>query len=364
MRTLLLLAALMAASPASAELTARQRADVAALIERAMADDRAYEIVASLTTEVGPRLGGTEAEARARAWGEAKLKAMGFANVRTETFGMPVWTRISESAAIVTPFPQPLAATALGNSVSTPEGGLEGEVVRFPTLTALSLAPMTGLEGKIVFVDEKMTRTQDGSGYGVAVAKRSGAANEASKRGGAAAIIRSVGTDSHRFPHTGNMNYADGVTPIPTAALSNPDADLLARALGAGKPVRVKLDLKTQRIDAAQSGNVVGEIPGRTDELIVIGGHLDSWDLGTGAIDDGAGIAITMAAKASSRVAGSLSRISWTSFFRLSKNARCIGPDSSSEASPLTCWPPREGSTKSAFVSAAISASTADLSSR
>jgi Zn-dependent M28 family amino/carboxypeptidase len=291
-----LFAALLFTSPASAELTPRQRADVALLIERAMADDRAYDIVASLTTEVGPRLGGTQAEARARAWGEAKLKAMGFKNVRTETFDMPVWTRLSESAAIVSPFPQPLHLTALGNSVSTPEGGLEGEVVRFPTLADLKNAPMTGLEGKIVFVDEKMTRTQDGSGYGVAVAKRSGAANEASKRGAAAAIIRSVGTDSHRFPHAGNMNYEAGVAPIPTAALSNPDADLLARALAAKKPVRVRLDLKTQRVESAPSGNVIGEIPGRTDELIVIGGHLDSWDLGTGAVDDGAGIAITMAA--------------------------------------------------------------------
>lgn len=296
MRMLPLFAALLFTSPASAELTPRQRADVALLIERAMADDRAYDIVASLTTEVGPRLGGTQAEARARAWGEAKLKAMGFKNVRTETFDMPVWTRLSESAAIVSPFPQPLHLTALGNSVSTPEGGLEGEVVRFPTLADLKNAPMTGLEGKIVFVDEKMTRTQDGSGYGVAVAKRSGAANEASKRGAAAAIIRSVGTDSHRFPHAGNMNYEAGVAPIPTAALSNPDADLLARALAAKKPVRVRLDLKTQRVESAPSGNVIGEIPGRTDELIVIGGHLDSWDLGTGAVDDGAGIAITMAA--------------------------------------------------------------------
>jgi len=287
----------LAATPASAELTARQRADIATLIDRAMADDRAHEIVASLTTEVGPRLGGTGAEARARAWGEANLKAAGFKNVRTETFDMPVWTRLSESAAIVSPFPQPLHVTALGNSVSTPEGGLDGVVVRFPTLTALQQAPMTGLEGKIVFVDEGMTKTQDGSGYGVAVAKRSGAANEAGKRGAAAAIIRSVGTDSHRFPHTGNMNYAEGVNKIPTAALSNPDADLLARAIASSKsPVRLRLDIRTNRIEAAQSGNVIGEIPGRRDEIIVVGGHLDSWDLGTGAIDDGAGIAITVAA--------------------------------------------------------------------
>jgi Zn-dependent M28 family amino/carboxypeptidase len=292
-----LAAALLLATPAGAELTPRQRADIDALIARAMKDDRAYEIVASLTTEVGPRLGGTDAEARARAWGEAKLRSLGFKNVRIETFDMPVWTRVSESAAIVSPYPQPLHATALGNSVSTPAGGLEGEVVRFPTLAALQRAPMTGLEGKIVFVDEPMTRTQDGSGYGVAVAKRSGAANEAGKRGALAAVIRSVGTDTHRFPHTGNMNYAEGVTPVPTAALSNPDADLLADALRRAKgPVRLRLDLQTQRIEKAQSGNVIGEIPGRTDELIVIGGHLDSWDLGTGAVDDAAGIAITIAA--------------------------------------------------------------------
>ncbi len=292
-----LLETALAATPASAELSPRQRADIAVLIERAMADDRAYDILASLTTEVGPRLGGTEAEARARLWGEAKLKALGFANIRTETFEMPAWSRIAESAAIVSPYPQPLHITALGNSVSAPDGGLEGDVVRFPSLTALQQAPMTGLEGKIVFVDEGMTRTQDGSGYGVAVAKRSGAANEAGKRGAAAAIIRSVGTDSHRFPHTGNMTYAEGVTRIPTAALSNPDADLLARALrSTKKPVRMTLDIKTARTETAQSGNVVGEIAGRTDELVVVGGHLDSWDLGTGAIDDGAGIAITVAA--------------------------------------------------------------------
>ncbi len=298
MRSFLIFAALLsAATPANAELTPRQRADVDALIAKAMKDERAYDIVASLTTEVGPRLGGTDAEARARDWGAATLKSLGFKNVRIETFDMPAWTRVSESAAIVSPFPQPLKVTALGNSVSTPPGGVEAPVVRFPTLAALQKAPLTGLEGTIVFVDEPMTRTQDGSGYGVAVAKRSGAANEASKRGAAAAIIRSVGTDSHRFPHTGNMNYADGVNPIPAAALSNPDADLLADALVRAKaPVRVKLDLQTQRVERAQSGNVLGEIPGRTDELIVIGGHLDSWDLGTGAVDDGAGIAITVAA--------------------------------------------------------------------
>lgn len=299
MRTAAALLALSAspAFAADAALSSNDRNAVDALIETALADGRAYQIVESLTTEVGPRLGGSDAEARAREWGAAKMKQMGFKNVRIETYEMPAWSRISESAAIVSPFPQALHATALGNSVSTPEGGVKAEVVRFETLTALQRAPLTGLEGKIVFVDEKMTRTQDGSGYGVAVAKRTEATYEAARRGAVAAVIRSVGTDSHRNPHTGMMGIKKGETAVPAAALSNPDADQLARALSLAKgPVVLELDLQTARVDKAVSGNVIGEIPGRTDELIVIGGHLDSWDLGTGAVDDGAGIAITLAA--------------------------------------------------------------------
>ncbi len=287
-------------SPAFAEeptLSAKDRSAIDALIEKAHADDRAYDAVKSLTTEIGPRLGGSEAEARARDWGVAKMKAMGFKNVRIETYEMPAWSRISESAAIVSPFPQALHVTALGNSVSTPESGVRGEVARFESLAALQQAPMKGLEGKIVFVDEKMTRTQDGSGYGVAVAKRSEATYEAAKRGAIAAVIRSVGTDSHRNPHTGMMRIKEGEAAVPAAALSNPDADQLARAISLAKaPVVLALNLQTAKAERAVSGNVVGEIPGRTDELIVIGGHLDSWDLGTGAVDDGAGIAITLAA--------------------------------------------------------------------
>ena len=278
-------------------LTEKQARNVERLIEKGLEDDLAWEVLESLTTEIGPRLPASPAEARARDWGVAKLKKLGFKNVRIETFEMPYWERISESAEIISPFPQPLTVTALGNSIGTPEGGVTAEVVRFATLPALAAAPLEGFEGKIIFVDERMTRTQDGSGYGVAVAKRSGAAKEAGKRAAAAALIRSVGTDSHRNPHTGGMNYADGVTQAPIAALSNPDADQLARALRlANGPVTVKLDLSVVMKDAEISGNVIGEIPGKTDELIVIGGHLDSWDLGTGAIDDGAGIAITTAA--------------------------------------------------------------------
>jgi Zn-dependent M28 family amino/carboxypeptidase len=278
-------------------LTADQARNVDRLIDTALKDNLAWDILESLTTEVGPRLGGSPAEARAREWGAAKLKSLGFKNVRIETYRMPYWARVSERAEIVLPFPQPLMVTALGRSKATPEGGVTGEVVRFSTLLDLQTAPETGLEGKIVFVDEPMARTQDGSGYGTAVAKRSQAAVEAGKRGAVASLIRSAGTDSHRNPHAGGGLSGPGETAIPAAALSNPDADQLARALKRAKgPVIVKLDLQVETRDSVESGNVVGEIPGQTDELIVIGGHLDSWDLGTGAIDDASGIAITMAA--------------------------------------------------------------------
>jgi hypothetical protein len=292
------LAAFAAASAAEAPaLTPAQAREVDRLIDRALTDQTAYRLVEGLTTEIGPRLGGTEAEARARDWAAARLRLLGFKNVRIETFNMPAWSRASESVEIVAPFPQRLAATALGNSVSTPAGGLTAEVARFSSLEALKAAPMRGLEGKIVFVDEGMTRTQDGSGYSVAVARRSGAAVEAGKRGAAAAIIRSVGTDSRRNPHAGNMNYEAGGAKIPIAAIANPDADQLARAIARARgPVTVKLDIKTAVDPSATSGNVIAEIPGRTDEIILVGGHLDSWDLGTGAVDDGAGIAIAAAA--------------------------------------------------------------------
>ena len=266
-----------------------------ALIAKSLQSDLGYQIIESLTTEVGQRLAGTEAEARAREWGVAKFKALGFKNVRIESFQVDHWERHSEHAEITSPFPQKLMITALGGSIATDSEGIVGQVVRFENLQALKDAPMRGLKGKIVFVDEYMTRTQDGSGYGVAVKKRSGAAVEAGKRGAAAALIRSVGTDHHRFPHTGQMTYDQNVVKVPIAALSAPDADQLYRALGRGD-VEVKLQIDVQSYGKSQSGNVIAEIPGVTDEIVIIGAHLDSWDLGTGAVDDGAGIGITVGA--------------------------------------------------------------------
>lgn len=284
--------------PEAVSLSDDQLTKVDLLIDRGLEDERAYAVLESLTTEVGPRLGGSDAEARAREWGVAKLKALGFKNVRIETFEMPAWSRLSESAEILSPFPQNLTISALGQSPSTPEEGVTAEVVKFRTLLELEAAPEASLVGKIAFVDEPMARTQDGSGYGVAVAKRSRAGIATAERGGVGVLIRSAGTDSHRNPHTGSsVRGGASLGPLPIAALSNPDADQLTRALRlAEEPVVVKLAIQTEWQERATSGNVIGEIPGKTDELIVVGGHLDSWDNGTGAVDDGAGIAITVAA--------------------------------------------------------------------
>jgi carboxypeptidase Q len=261
--------------------------------------DVAYDIVEGLTTEVGQRLAGTEAEARARDWGLAKLKALGFANVRIETYDMPVWERGVETAHVTAPYPQTLILTALGNSGATPAAGLTGDVIGFPSLAAFIAAPDAQVKGKIVYVSHAMRRTQDGSSYGAFGPVRFGGPNLAAKKGVALFLIRSVGTDSQRGPHTGITTWEKGVTPIPTAALSKPDADNLERMLArANGPVTLHVTLTPKFTGTHQSGNVIAEVPGSDPAagMIIIGGHLDSWDLGTGAVDDGAGLAITTAA--------------------------------------------------------------------
>jgi carboxypeptidase Q len=274
------------------------------LRDSALADDvMAYEIVEGLTTEIGPRQGGTPAEAKARAWAVQKLKSIGFDNVRIDEYRMPTWVRGEETAEVTAPFPQKLAITALGNSGSTGDAGIEAEVAYFPTLDALRAAPDGSLKGKIAFVSHAMQRTQDGSSYGAFGPARFVGPNIASKKGASAIVIRSAGTDYHRNPHTGNTNFETGVTPIPAGALSIPDAENLERMLALsqqyeGKPVRLKLKLTPKNIGMQTSGNVIAEVKGSNPNLpiIVIACHLDSWDLGTGAIDDAAGCGIIAAA--------------------------------------------------------------------
>ncbi|WP_309661588.1 M28 family peptidase [Sphingomonas sp.] len=270
---------------------------VADIRDAALTDNYAWDLVEGLTTEVGQRMGGTEAEARARAWAVAKLTAMGFANVHVERFALPVWTRGAEAAEILAPFPQKLVVAAFGNSASTPAQGIVGEVVGFDSLSDLIAAPDAAVRGKIVFVSHAMPQTQDGSGYGFFGGPRRQGPSIASRKGAIGIVVRSIGTDHHRNPHAGGQIFETGVAPIPAGALSLPDAEQLQRILKRGQPVTMHLTLVSS-IRPGDSGNVIAEVPGRdpTAPILMVGGHLDSWDLGTGAIDDGAGVAITAAA--------------------------------------------------------------------
>ena len=292
--TLFLSPAVTVAAPA-----ATKASSVAELRDKALkSDDIAYDIVEGLTTEIGQRQAGTAAEARARIWSVNTLKALGFENVRVEEYQMPTWVRGEETAEITAPFPQKLAVAALGNSGSTGAAGLDAEIVYFPTIDDLRAAPDGSLQGKIAFVSHNMKATQDGSSYGAFGPARFIGPNIAAKKGAAAIVIRSIGTDYHRNPHTGNTNFEPGVTPIPAGALSIPDAENLERMIARGKPVRMKLKLTPQNIGMQTSGNVLAEVTGSNPKLpiIVIACHLDSWDLGTGAIDDAAGCGIIGAA--------------------------------------------------------------------
>jgi carboxypeptidase Q len=276
--------------PASALETAKQ------LRETALASDLGYRITESLTTEVGPRLAGSEADARAVAWAEAKFRELGYDKVWLEPVTFPKWERRSESAQVLGANAQPLTITALGGS---PGGIIEAEVVRFADLAALEAAADGSLSGKIAFVDYEMKRARDGSGYGPGSRVRSRGPSTAIGKGAIGFLMRSAGTDSHRNPHTGITRFDEGLTPVPSAALSVPDAQQLSRLLAFG-PQRVRLAIDAGWNGTATSHNVIGEITGRgkPKDVVVIGGHLDSWDLGTGAVDDGAGVGITMAAGA------------------------------------------------------------------
>ncbi|WP_374468636.1 M20/M25/M40 family metallo-hydrolase [Phenylobacterium sp.] len=284
-------AVLVLAAPAVAQDLA---AGAAQARDRALADPTAWAIAESLTTEVGPRMTGSPAMELGRDWAVAKFRELGFTNVRVESFTTPAWFRGPESAEVVGPVPQKLHILGLGNSASTPKGGLTAEIALFTSWQAFLDQPEGSLKGKIAVVTQRMPKNQDGSGYGFVNAQRTLGPREAAKRGAVGYLVRSLSTDDTRLPHTGNAQAAG----IPAAALSTPDAELLERLVARGKPVRVKLDMQSTSNPKAKAYNIVGEIRGteRPDEVIVIGGHLDSWDPGTGAVDDAAGIAITTAA--------------------------------------------------------------------
>ena len=270
-----------------------------ALRDLAMRDTIAYELLESLTMEVGPRSAGSAGDAAAVVWAVQMMKGLGFQNVRTEEVLVPHFDRGSISAQITAPFPQSLVVTSLGGSPGTPEEGIHAEIVRIESLNELRALTSDDLGGKIAFVDHIMERAKDGDGYSAASRIRSCGHYAAAERGALATLIRSAGTSVHRVPHTGSMLNRSIPADIPAAALANADADLLAYQVRTGKAVRVHLKSSAQNLPETKSANVIGEIPGRgelADEIVLLAAHLDSWDLGTGAIDDGAGVAIVTAA--------------------------------------------------------------------
>ena len=264
----------------------------AQLRDAAAHDDTAWQVVESLITEIGHRPAGTPAAARARDWGVTKLTALGFTNVHVEPFAKRARLRDAEAGEITGPYPQKLALLGLGNSVPTPPEGITAEVVVIDSLAALKAAPKSCCTGKIVLVNQPMIRTQSIYGYFTAVQARS-AAPKASAHGAVASLVRSISTNTARAPHAGAMQPTKSeARPIPAAALGVPDAGLIEHMAARG-PVTVHLLLRSHVSDTT-AWTVLGEMPASDPGagVIVIGGHLDSWDPGTGAIDDAAGIVI------------------------------------------------------------------------
>jgi len=290
-----------AVMPPTTETTLR--ATAAAVRDRAVRGDNvAYTLLESLTTEIGPRPAASSAMHRASDWAVAQLIALGFENVHREPINMPAWTRGQETAEVTAPFPQRLVITALGGSIATPPGGIEAEIALFHSYDDMLAAAPGSLAGKIAVVTQPMPI----GGYGAYYRIRGLGPAEAAQRGAVAYLMRSLATDVRRSPHTGTMTYtpefSGGVqrlqAQIPAAALTAVDAEQLDRMALRGRPIRLRLTLAPTTMPNQLSETVVGELRGRErpDEIVLIGGHLDSWDLGTGAIDDGAGVSITVAA--------------------------------------------------------------------
>jgi hypothetical protein len=258
------------------------------------ADERTFEVLASLCDDVGPRFPCTAGDVAAIDWAQKAMRAAGLTNVHTEVAPATLWRRGAEACVAKLPREQPLVLSALGGSVGA--RGLEGRIVLFESLADLDAADPSTVEGRVVLLHHVMPRTKDGVGYNAGSVVRMSGASRAAKKGALACLVRSIGTDCTRAPHTGALFYEAGAPQIPAAALATPDADLLARALRAGREVSVRLDLDCEPLPVGESANVVGEVRGRErpEEIVLLGAHLDSWDLGVGALDDGAGCAIAL----------------------------------------------------------------------
>jgi carboxypeptidase Q len=272
--------------------------DVAAkIIATARADRGAYKKLAYLTDNIGARLAGSPNLDKAIAWAAQTMKDDGL-EVRTEKVMVPHWVRGAEEASITAPVTRPIRVLTLGGSVATPKGGITAPVVVVHDWKELE-AKAEHIRGAIVVYNVAMPKwsVEEGSGYGKIVEYRSAGASRAAKLGAVAALVRSVTATSLSTPHTGAMRYAPDQPKIPTASITIEDAELLDR-LTRDNAVTMRLRLEPQQLPDVESANVIGELRGREkpDEIVVIGGHIDSWDVGQGAHDDGAGCVTMMQA--------------------------------------------------------------------
>ncbi|HEY3226929.1 MAG TPA: M20/M25/M40 family metallo-hydrolase [Planctomycetota bacterium] len=270
-------------------------------------DEGAWKKLVELCDDVGHRLSGSKGLERAVEWGVATLKADGHENVRAEPVKVPKWVRGRESLALLEPREHPMVILGLGGSVGTPPEGITAEVVVVRDKAELD-AIGDGAKGKIVLFNFPMPSydAEKGSRYGETVTYRVNGAAWAAEKGAVAALVRSVTAKSLRTPHTGGMNYGKAAVKIPTAAITIEDAEMLARLAARGKKPVVRLIMDAKSEGEADSHNVIGELVGREkpDEIVIISGHLDSWDVGQGAHDDGAGCVIAMQALTTLRQLG------------------------------------------------------------
>ena len=292
-------------SPAPSIFSPQTMAELKRLREAALESDYAWRQTAYLSNNIGPRLSGSIQVRRAEEYVAAELKALGL-DVRLEKVMVPHWVRGEETAALVQ-WPggapettQKIVLTALGGSVATPPEGITAEVVVVNNFDELQSLGREKVAGKIVVFNNHYDKAmaaqgRAGDAYGLAVVYRSNAASAAARLGAVASLIRSVGSADFRLPHTGQMRYADDAPKIPGGALASEDADLLAHLVPQG-PVRMRLVMTPQTLPDTEGFNVIGDLKGSTnpEQVVIVSGHLDSWDLGTGAIDDASGVAAAM----------------------------------------------------------------------
>ena len=301
--------------------SAEQMETASSLRDAALEGSGTWEILEELVTVAPKRMPGSPGDDLARDWAVAKLESLGFDRVWVQEFELRGWERRHASATVLGDEGIDLDITSLGWSVSTPDDGLTAEVAHFPTLADLEAADAADVEGKIVFISNRMERKIDGSGYGSANVARSDGHEVVARKGGLALLIRSIGTDSHDAPHTGAMRFGEngmsqqelelayeeavsapyGEYTVAAAAISNADSDVLQALFETGDAVTVALEIRNVDLGGITSYNVIGEMTGseRPQEVVITGGHIDAWDTGVGAMDDGMGIAITMNAAAS-----------------------------------------------------------------